>query len=131
MPKLPPPEPTPPWPLRWRIVARLALYGGIALVCLIALNPHARTTPGLGWDKLNHLLAFTTLSLAAWWAHPGMRLRAMLALFCFGLLIEVVQSTMPAHQAEAGDLLADVLGIAMGVWSARLLQARAIFARRR
>lgn len=126
-----PSEPVPEVPLRWRVVARLALYGGIALVCLIALNPHARTTPGVGWDKLNHLLAFTTLSLSAWWAHPGVRWRAMLALFLFGLLIEVLQSTMPAHQAEFGDLLADVLGIAVGVWSARLLQSSATWARRR
>lgn len=126
-----PDDPTPSTHPGWRIAARLALYGGIALVCLIALNPHARTTPGVGWDKLNHLIAFSTLSFAAWWAHPGVRLRAMLALFAFGLAIEVVQSTMPAHQAEAADLLADVLGIAMGLWSARLVQARASRVQRR
>lgn len=124
-------DPTPSTNPAWRLVARLALYGGIALVCLIALNPHARTAPGVGWDKLNHLIAFTSLAFAAWWAHPGARLRAMLALFAFGLAIEVVQSTMPAHQAEAADLLADVLGIAMGVWSARLVQGRISLVRRR
>lgn len=107
-------------------MARFALFGGILLVCLIAFNPHTRDLPTTGWDKLNHMLAFTALGLAAWWAYPTARWRSFSALFAFGVLIELVQSQMPAHTAEVADLLADVVGLLAAVSAARLLSRKGV-----
>lgn len=105
-----------------RVVARVALFAGVLLVCLIAFNPHTRSLPSTGWDKLNHLLAFTALGLAAWWAYPTARWSALGALLGFGVLIELVQLGIPGHTAEAADVLADVLGLASAVLSARVMR---------
>jgi VanZ family protein len=105
-----------------RTVARFALFGGILLVCLIAFNPHTRGLPSTGWDKLNHMLAFSSLGLAAWWAYPTARRWALGSLLVFGVLIEVVQTQIPGHTADAADLLADLIGLAVAVVAARLMR---------
>jgi VanZ family protein len=108
-----------------RAVARFALFAGILLVCLIAFNPHTRSLPSTGWDKLNHLLAFTSLGLAAWWAYPTARWQGLCALLAFGVLIELVQAGIPGHTAEVADVLADLLGLATAVLAARLMGRKA------
>ena len=103
-------------------MARFALFAGLLLVCLIAFNPHTRGLPSTGWDKLNHMLAFTSLGLAAWWAYPTRRWLGLGSLLAFGVLIEVVQTQIPGHTAEAADVLADLLGLAMALGAARLMR---------
>lgn len=105
-------------------LARIALFCGILIVCLIAFNPNTRSLPSTGWDKLNHLLAFATLGLAAWWAYPAARWQGVAALLGFGVLIELVQSQIPAHTADPADVLADVLGLAVGVCVARWMRRK-------
>ena len=104
-----------------RSVARFALFSGVLLVCLIAFNPHTRGLPSTGWDKLNHLLAFTSLGLAAWWGYPTGRWLGFGTLRGFGVLIELVQLQIPGHSAEAADVLADLLGLAAAALGARLV----------
>ncbi|MBL8303097.1 MAG: VanZ family protein [Ideonella sp.] len=128
MPLLPPPASGSSFGAR-RTVARIALVAGILLVCLIAFNPHTRHLPTTGWDKLNHLLAFTSLGLAAWWAYPGARWSAFVALLGFGVLIELVQTQIPGHSAEAADLLADLLGLGTAALVARLTSHASALAR--
>lgn len=99
--------------------ARWALYGGLLLGCALAFNPQADRLPTVHSDKFQHLAAFVSLTLAAWWAHPGARWRAVAGLLLFGVFIEVVQMFIPGRSAEWGDLVADALGIALGVLVAR------------
>lgn len=67
---------------------------------------------GLG-DKFNHFLAFFTLSLLLNRASSSYekRLRNVLVLTLFGILIEIVQLFLLYRSASFYDLVADVFGI--------------------
>lgn len=111
----------PAWALRpapWRVLL-LAL---LAVVSWFAFAPIAFDDRELPLDKLRHLLAFGTL---AWVAAQGFgplarrRWRIAAALLAYGVFIELVQSGIPGRQASAADVLADALGIALGLLLAR------------
>jgi VanZ family protein len=107
------PAPAPARTAHWR---RLLLVLA-ALVALLALMPAPPQAASLGWDKANHLLAFTALAACAVFGFRGQRaaLWAVLAaLLAFGAAIELLQQLVPNRQAEWADLLADAAGIALG-----------------
>ena len=102
--------------------ARRGWQGGLALlvltVCWLAFSPAPPVQVNTGWDKTNHLLAFATLAMvaeAAFWHVPRRRWRNTAALLAFGLFIEAVQSQIPQRSGEWPDLLADALGMALGL----------------
>ena len=98
----------------WRALLLLLF----AAVSYLALSPHPPKGLDTGWDKANHVLAFTALALCAHLSRPASRhARRLLpvALLAYGGLIECVQSVVPGRSAEWGDLLADAAGIAAGV----------------
>lgn len=103
-------------------LARWALYGGLLLGCALAFDPQGDRLPTVHSDKVQHLAAFVALTLAAWWAYPGARWKAIAGLFAFGIFIELVQLGIPGRSAEWGDLVADGLGIALGALIARFSQ---------
>jgi VanZ family protein len=89
----------------------------IAAVGYLALTPTPPPSIDLGWDKLNHLLAFSTLAFSASLSCPASRrLRYVLffMLFAYGGLIEVLQQFVPGRAGEWADLFADSVGIALG-----------------
>jgi VanZ family protein len=97
----------------WRALLTLLIIA----VSYLALSP--RVPPGIdfGWDKLNHVLAFTALAFSACLgsqASRGMRLLLLGGLLAFGGLIEVLQLFVPGRTSEWGDLLADSIGIGCG-----------------
>lgn len=101
-------------PRRWRCLFTLLAVSVLAL----ALLPAAPKLPSLGWDKLNHIAAFVALAFAARFAFPQARqlnLRLTLALLAFGVAIELAQSLTPDRTADAADLVADGIGIAIGL----------------
>lgn len=71
-----------------------------------------------GGDKLNHLLAFLALGVAASFSMPpGWRATAQVAagLLLYGAFIEVVHTQLPHRQGEWLDLAADVVGLLCGL----------------
>lgn len=97
----------------WR--ALLALL--VVVVGYLALTPYPPAGIDTGWDKLNHVLAFTALAFSASLScptSPGARRLLLCALLAYGGAIEIAQSFVPGRSAEWGDLLADALGIASG-----------------
>jgi VanZ family protein len=95
----------------WR-VALLLLLG---LITWLALSPAPPRQADLGWDKLNHLAAFATLAVVAVLGRCGPTWRVGLGLLAYGGCIEVLQTFMPNRSGEWADLLADSLGIALGL----------------
>lgn len=102
----------------WRQVWRLLCVITVVGVSWLAFTPNPPPAADLGWDKANHFTAFGTLAFLgmqclraragrAWWV-----LAAMLA---FGVLIELVQSQIPGRDADAQDVLADMMGAVMGL----------------
>lgn len=93
---------------------RVALLLLLVVISWLAL----RTGPGpeisTGTDKLDHMAAFAALAATAvlGWRRP---LAAALALVGYGVLIELLQSQIPGRTAEVADVLADAIGIGVGL----------------
>ncbi len=108
----------------WRVLL-CALLG---VISWLALTPAPPPRADLGWDKLNHLAAFAALAVVAVLGRTGSSVRVGAALLAYGGLIEVLQSFMPPRVGEWPDLIADGVGIALGlllVAAARRLGASA------
>ncbi len=99
-----------------------ALLGLLWLaVSYLALTPDPPPQIDTGWDKANHILAFASLAGAAMLAFSPARSKpAVIAalLVVYGILIEVLQSFVPGRTADAADVVADAVGIALGLLAA-------------
>jgi len=96
----------------WRVALALSL---VAIIVLATLDPH-HPMPSTPSDKINHLIAFLELTILTRLAWPELRaLWYAPALLMFGLAIELVQATLPYRDFSLNDLLADGLGIAIGL----------------
>jgi VanZ family protein len=100
--------------LRWMLVAI-----SLAVVFWLALSPVDDLPTVSMADKVQHALAFSTLTLAYGLMFPRRLAAAMLGL---GILIEVLQGVMPfGRDAEFADVIADAVGITAGFIALRLL----------
>ncbi len=93
---------------------RLAFWLCLCAVLMLALMPPATPMPTTGWDKSNHLLAFATLGMLGWRAYPARPWAVPIGLLLYGSLIEWLQWMTPYRSADAIDVLADALGLALG-----------------
>ena len=89
----------------------------LLLVCVVswlAFTP--APPPGLDsvWDKLNHFAVFALLTVTSCVGYTS-RWRVAAALLGYGIFIECVQALIPERTAEAADVLADAVGITIGL----------------
>ena len=94
------------------------LWVGVAVTLFMALVPAPPKALTTGWDKSDHLGAFACLTVAgrlAWGGQVRRQVMLALALVGFGGMIEVLQMWVPQRQADWHDLLADTLGVVMGL----------------
>ena len=107
----------------WR--ALLVLLLGVVSVAALAPGGDA---PSLGvGDKVDHLLAFVALAVAAVLSgHAARRPVARVAagLLAYGALIEVAQTRVPGRQGDLIDLAIDAAGILLGLAAAQALRSR-------
>jgi VanZ family protein len=105
----------------WRVLLVLM----IGITCWFAFTPRP---PGFDFkdaDKVNHLLAFGAMTLAGCLSRPPTSrpwLVVLVGMLVFGLFIEAVQSQLPARTAEWGDVLADSVGMLIGLLVLKLLR---------
>jgi len=104
---------------------QIAFIAALALTLALAVSPFY---PGLAvihyWDKLNHVAAFATLAMLARFAWSRVSVAALaLALLGLGVFIEALQ-LIPAlgRSARLGDIVADAIGIAAGLFFAALIR---------
>ena len=102
---------------------RLAFGGCVLAVLVLALAPTDVPMPTTGWDKSNHLLAFSVMALLGQRAYPGRTMAVLAGLLAYGVLIEVLQSFTPHRSADWHDVVADAAGLAAGWGAARLVYA--------
>jgi len=100
--------------LRWLFAATAVI------VMVLSLAPLEPDAPSLGWDKANHMAAFTLLALLGCRAYPSHTVFVLAGLLVYGGLIEILQSFTGYRRAEWADLLADALGLPLGWVVARL-----------
>lgn len=106
---------TRPW--RWAL-----LLLAVAIIVL-ALLPAPPRQASLGWDKLNHVMAFASLAVCAvfgWRDSRAGRRAVLLALLAFGGAIELLQLQVPNRSGEWTDLAADAVGLGLGATLALL-----------
>ena len=92
----------------------LVFWSCAAAVLVLALIPVPESMPGTGWDISNHGLASSVLAILGFRAYPRHLAAVIVGLFCYGMLIEGLQSFLPYRFAEWEDVLADGSGIALG-----------------
>ena len=100
------------------LVWRLAFGICVLAVLVLALMPIDVPIPSTGWDKSNHLLAFSVMALLGQRAYPDQTLAVLAGLLAYGVLIEVLQSFTPNRSAEWRDLVANAVGLVCG-WGAK------------
>ena len=90
-------------------------------ICLGSIEYLATTTREIKviehtWDKANHFIAFMTLYilLSLAYKHLSVWMKIIL-LLAFGMQIEIVQSFIPAREFSLLDVVADSIGIAIGI----------------
>ena len=93
----------------------------------MAVLPHPPPVPGNPNDKVQHIVAFATLSLLGAFAYPRTPLFALLMrLSLFGAFIEVVQAIPVLHRdSDILDWLADTAAVAVVLLLVRWWRARA------
>jgi VanZ family protein len=104
-------------PALWRTL----LAALVVAILWLALSPQPPKTVDTGWDKANHVAAFAALAFTAVWALWPQRRRwgwLVLWLLAFGGFIEVAQSQVPPREGDWADLLADGVGIVLGLLAA-------------
>lgn len=116
-----------------RLIFRLALLAYLTIISVLAFAPLA-STPGTGYDKVNHILAFFVLAGLADLAYPvptsGQGWARWASFLGFGFFIEAVQYFLPYREFSLLDLAADGLGIWLYAAGVRFaISASAISAR--
>ena len=100
---------------RWWKVLLWMLVGVTLTMALIPAPPKALST---GWDKSDHLGAFAALAVVgrlAWGRDLKVLVLLSVGLVGLGGLIEVLQLFVPQRQADWHDVVADALGVALGL----------------
>jgi len=101
-----------------RILWRVLLAVLLVVITWLALVPAPPKTITTGWDKSNHALAFASLAFSSVWAvwrRPRQWGWLVLALVSYGIAIEIAQSFLPPREADWHDVVADSVGIALGL----------------
>lgn len=107
--------------LRWSAVGF-----SLCVVFWLALSPSDSVPTVTVTDKVQHAAAFCVLTLAYGLMFPRRRGAVILAVVALGVLIEVLQGIMPyGRSADPRDVLADLVGICLGLLLLRLLAGRA------
>ena len=96
-------------------------------ICIVAIEFLATTTIHIEavesiWDKANHFVAFFTLYILLNFAFKKLSLLLkVILLVAFGLQIEIVQSFIDGRFFSLFDVLADSVGILLGVAACKLI----------
>lgn len=67
------------------------------------------------WDKAQHASAFAVMSTLGILGYRTQWLRVVFGLLIFGILIELMQSFIPWRSCEVLDVVADAVGVGMGI----------------
>ena len=85
------------------------------VISTLALSPAPPAGLSTGWDKANHALAFAALAFSGRFAWTRRPWPLAIALLAYGGAIELLQMHIPNRDGDWHDLLADGVGIALGL----------------
>lgn len=118
------------WPLCnprfYRLIANIRAIGRVVtvlsfvVISYLALSPSNAPTIGTYNDKLDHICAFFALSFGLTWCWQWLFRSTAGALLLYGISIELVQMFVPGRTASIEDVVADIVGISLGLLFGRL-----------
>ncbi|WP_323750607.1 VanZ family protein [Marinobacter sp.] len=92
------------------------LFLSLAAIFYLATTSQSYPIPSSANDKINHLIAFAELTIVTRLAWPRLGFHWYVpALLGFGFALEAVQATLPYRDFSLADVLADALGITIGM----------------
>lgn len=96
---------------RWRLL----FWAALIFAFVMAVLPHPPRLPGQPSDKIQHVIAFTTLAALGRLAFPRLAdWRLLAGLSLYGALIEVIQLVPVLNRdGELLDWLADTVAVAL------------------
>ncbi len=99
------------------MIFRLLFFSALISISILAVLPDYSALPPVASfnDLLNHAVAFTTLSVLYALAYHHSIRRISWSLLGYGVLIEIVQAFLPTRFASVEDIVADSVGIALGM----------------
>ena len=113
----------------WRAsrASRALFWAAACFAFVMAVIPHPPEVPGEPNDKVQHIIAFATLTLLAAFAYPRtLLLRLLAGLSLFGAFIEVVQAIPALHRdSDVLDWLADTVAVVVVLLIVRWWRNRA------
>ena len=104
-----------------KIILQESVFRILFLICILSIEFLATTTIEIkvvenSWDKLNHFFAFFVLYILLSFAYKRLELRSkVFLLLLFGMQIEVVQHFIEGRYFSLIDVVADGVGILLGV----------------
>ena len=102
--------------LRMSRLWQTVLFLSLAAILYLATTDQSYPIPSSANDKINHLIAFAELTIVTRLAWPRLGFYWYVpALLGFGFVLEAVQATLPYRDFSLADVLADALGIAVGM----------------
>lgn len=97
---------------------RASFFLGVIAICVASLVPVEELPSIEIWDKLEHALAYgavAALGAAGWAGRRRAWLMLGFGLAALGGMLEIAQSFVPGRMTDAGDALANVVGVVAGI----------------
>ena len=97
------------------------IYKVLLFICFISIEFLSTTTLEIEivesiWDKANHFIAFFVLYILLSLSYKKLSIKIkVLLLTVYGLHIEIIQSFIDGRHFSLLDVVADIIGIAIGV----------------
>lgn len=108
---------------------RTLFFSALVSISILAVLPDYNALPPLASlsDLLNHAAAFTLLTLlyGLSYQHPPKQIAG--SLIAYGVMIEMVQAFLPTRYASVEDILADSVGILLGLSITKLINFSTLF----
>lgn len=99
-----------------RVLRFLPLLAVLAVILYAGLRPEPVPQAFDQQDKLHHLLGFAALAFSMRMAFPRLRLFWVVVLcLAMAVLVELGQGYQPHRVASVADMVANALGVAVGV----------------
>lgn len=96
----------------YRIIFWLSIVG----IYILAVFIPSQNAPSISvYDKVNHMIAFAELGLLIRLGYEIGFLKSLGLLVAFGVWIEISQYFTPTRSAEVGDVVADLIGVLIGL----------------
>lgn len=102
---------------------RLWLLIGVCVLTSIIYLSLTSTPPKMpsGYDKVNHLIAYAVLTgwFGQLYVSKGQLLLCVVSFICLGILLEILQGMSGYRTFDYMDMIANSIGVLIGLWLTR------------